>query len=301
MAKTKAKRKQPKLRRIRAPRALLDKAALAHAVLLMDPCGAPLTHPVYAGGDSGYLIRAETFFSFATGTTPGVTAGIMHWVPGAINTTGTDLTFVDVATGATTATLGTVAGKESPGAAFLRSQASMYRCVAACAKISYVGSESTRSGRLFWGNTSGGYLTPGDTVSPDGACNGLQNYLRTPPTEIEVKWIPNDADALLVDPNLASTVDQVRRGAITVAIGGLPVNVGLVVRLTAVYEWQPATAAGLAVPTHSRATSNNTLDQVLNYVQSAARVVKRGIDFTHMMGQVYGFMPSVPETRRLAY
>jgi hypothetical protein len=197
--------------------------------------------------------------------------------------------------------MGTDAAKKSPGAAFLANQASMYRCVAACARVSYVGAESTRSGRLFWGNTSGGYLNQGDVVSPDGVCNGLQNYLRTPPTEVEIRWIPNDSDALLVDPGLTSTVDQVRRGAITIAIGGLPAGTGLVVRLTAVYEWQPATTAGLAVPTHSRATSNNTLDQVLNYVQAAARVVKRGIDFTHMMGQVYGFMPSVPETRRLAY
>lgn len=88
----KAMRKSPRSRK--APRKTrqllpLDKPALEYANLLVDPCTAPLVHPIYAGGDSGYLFRAESTFSWASDATQ--TAGVLHWTPNAIGINGIDL------------------------------------------------------------------------------------------------------------------------------------------------------------------------------------------------------------------
>lgn len=277
----------------------LDTPALAYARLLADPCGSPLAHPVYAGGDGGYLIRCETFVTFANGV--GNSAGILHWVPGAIAADGNELILNSVADGSVAAAIGTSGTVLAPGRAFLAANAVAYRCVAACVKIGYAGSESTRSGRLHYGRTAGAYLDPGQVVGPDNAAQGLPHYTRTPPAEVEINWIPTDADQLLVDPNTPTTVDRLRRGAITIAASSLPATVGLTVRMTAIYEWQPGQGQGLAVPYESRARSRNTLDQVLNVVQKAAQGAKRMAGAASDMAYVYGLMPTYQVNRGIAY
>lgn len=278
----------------------LDAQALAYAKLLADPCGAMLTHPIYSGGEGGYLVRCESFFSFATGA--GNTAGILHWVPGAANATGTELMVNAAADGGTAIAIGTAVGINTPGRAFLSDTVAQYRCVAACARVAYQGSESTRAGRIHYGQTSGGFLNTLEVQSSDSAAQGLPHYSRTPPTEIEIKWTPTDADQLMVDPTGAEVAsDRGRRGAITIAAGGLPANVGLTVRLTAIYEWQPAAAKGLAVPMESRARSRNTLDQVLNFVQKAYATAHRVGGAVADMSQTYGIMPAYDVRRALAY
>lgn len=278
----------------------LDAQALAYAKLLADPCGAMLTHPIYSGGEGGYLVRCESFFSFATGATN--TAGVLHWVPGAANATATEL-MINAAVDATTSVaIGTSAGIQTPGRAFLTDTVAQYRCVAACARVAYQGSESTRAGRIHYGPTTGGFLNTLESTSSDGAAQGLPHYSRTPPTEIEIKWTPTDADQLMVDPNGAEVPqDRGRRGAITIAVGGLPANVGLTVRLTAIYEWQPSVNKGLAVPMESRARSRNTLDQVLNFVQKAYSTTQRISGAVMDLSQTYGMMPAYDVRRALAY
>jgi len=123
-----------------------------------------------------------------------------------------------------------------------------------------------------------------------------------------VLWVPNDADQLFVNPNaLLSEEDRKRKASITVAANVLPAGEGLIVRQTAIYEWQPVQTAGIAVPANSRARTNNTLDQVLNYVQNvlngaasragtAAGMAGRSA-LAGMMGSMYGIIPAIPMRR----
>lgn len=67
----------------------LDKAASDYARLLVDPETAPLVHPIFAGGEGGYLFRAESTFS-ALGTGAANTGGVFHWTPNAIGSNGLD-------------------------------------------------------------------------------------------------------------------------------------------------------------------------------------------------------------------
>jgi len=62
----------------------MDASARAYAMLLSDPCGAPLTHPLYAGGEGGILVKAESVFNLVAGTD---TKALVHWTPGAMGTT----------------------------------------------------------------------------------------------------------------------------------------------------------------------------------------------------------------------
>lgn len=292
---------------MRVARQVLDGQAIDYAKLLLDPCGARLTHPVYAGGEGGYIVRTETFTTFFNG--PGITAGIFHWAPGAVNSSNTELLFTNVANGTTVANAtSTGAG---PGKTFL-ANTSVARCVAACVKIGYSGSESSRAGRIFYGRTSASLINNSDPVVPQTVMGALPYYSRTPVNEIEVIWTPNDADQLFTDPNEAEgPQDRRRRAAITVAASSLPADVGLTFRMTAIYEWQPTNDIGIAVPANSRSTSNNTLDHVLTAVQNALNGAASmaghaaGSFATSalgtVMGNVYGQIPSFPISRATQY
>jgi hypothetical protein len=61
--KKRVARKAPVPKGIVAYRQMLDKMALDYARLLLDPCNAPLSFPVYGGADGSYLVRCESFVS----------------------------------------------------------------------------------------------------------------------------------------------------------------------------------------------------------------------------------------------
>jgi hypothetical protein len=302
-----SKRRAPQ----RLARTVLDGQAIDYAKLLLDPCGARLTHPVYSGGEGGYIVRTETFTTYFNGA--GITAGVFHWTPGAINSDNTELLFTNVANGTTAAAA--TASALGPGKSFL-ANTSVARCVAACVKVGYSGSESSRAGRIHYGRTSASLINSGESVVPHTVMGALPYYSRTPVTELEVLWIPNDADQLFTDPNAPEgPQDRRRHAAITIAASSLPSDVGLTFRMTAIYEWQPSNDLGLAVPANSRATSNSTLDQVVTAVQSTLNGAASlaGVAVGNMagnfarsavgslMGGVYGLMPTFPTTRSNQY
>lgn len=233
-----------------------------YARLLMDPCAAKLTHPVYSGAEGGILIRAESFATYGAGTN---TAGVLHWTPGAIGATNTEL----LVAGADTAVLSVpmAATTAAPGKTYLAANAVAVRVVAACLIVTYPGSELSRSGRVHYGHTSGALIDLGDSLNSDQVSGTLEHFERTPATAIEIVWKPNDADQLFTDPNattLASEKD--RKAAITFSWAGLPASTGLTFKFVAVYEYQPVRALGIANPSMSRSTAPETLDRVLNYI-----------------------------------
>ncbi len=303
-----AKKQQRRPRMVVPRNVALDPPALAYARLLSDPCNAPITHPIYPGTDAGFLFRAESFANIADpGAGAATTCGMIHWTPGYVNADNTEWIFTNNANPATTGSL--IAAASTPGKAFLAANARAVRCIAACMKITFTGSESGRSGRLHYGHTNAGMLDLGQVTSVDQIAQTLQHYSRTPADTVEIIWKPNIADAQFVDPT-ATAVPALRdaRASVTMAVAGLPTGTGMTVHFTAVYEWTPAVNLGVAHNALGKARSRNSLDDVQDYL------VERGFSFVRSVAgqagtalgagivagisQTFGLMPTVP--RRMA-
>lgn len=288
----------------RARRAPLDDAAASYARLLVDPCNAPLAQPVYPGGDSGFLFRAESFVTFGNGATD--TSGVVHWTPGYVNSNATELISAGTTGGSVSGSLGNFT--QSPGRSFLTANAKGVRCVAACMKVTYPGAENGRSGRVHFGLTQAGMLDTAVSVTPDNVAQTLQHYSRTPAETIEIIWKPNISDTEFNDPTEgASPAIRDRKAAITVAWAGLPASVGLTFHLTAVYEWTPAVGLGVGHNTLGKARSRNSLDDVLDFlvasgfgfVRNSAAAVGQGLaaGVLDTVSRAFGLMPAQSRSR----
>lgn len=300
MAKTKATKKiTPGRRRqvpkaTRLPRRLLDPPGAAYARLLADPCNAPLSHPVYGGANGGLLMRARSVFSVNAVAN---TAGYLHWTPGAIGNTNSELISAEYVS---TGTSGAAAGMgNAPGKTFLTTNSTSYRPVAACMQLYYLGSENSRQGFVLLDNTMGGFIDIGGTYSTDLLSRGLSQYVRTPGACVEAIWKPTMADETWIDPSVATApVDKDRRGSLTIAWGGLPPGVSLSVVLTAIYEWEPSAACGLATATESRSTSTNSVREVMDFLLARGTRFIRGVGTELAMGALAGGVQFAQRTAR---
>lgn len=300
---TKAKKKvaaRPKVRKPRGQlRTILDSAAASYANLLVDPCNAALVPPIFPGGGSGFLFRGESFFTL--GTNVGNKAGFLSWTPSYVNSTSSEVVVGISTDGNTAVTAGTNSG--APARTFLSNNARAARCIAACLKVTFPGAESVRSGRIHFGHVAGGNVDVGDTFSPDAVAQLLVNYSRTPTDTIELFWKPDIADVEFTDPGAASSaVIKDRKSALAVAWAGLPDAVGLTFHLTAVYEWMPSQALGVGNNTKGKAVSRNTLDEVIDFVNSRFDWVKHnlgGLDMRTVVttAAAFGAMPTVQRAR----
>lgn len=307
MANKKNKKNKPKRAVTVVQRSVisrLDEKAKEYARLIMDPCAAPLTHPVYPGGDAGFLFRAESFVTLFGGATE--TAGVVHWTPGYVNASNTDLLLITASNGVATTAM--VANNSGPGKSFLASNARGVRCVAACLKVTFAGSESVRSGRVHYGHTTAGTIDLGQTVSADQVAQLLQHYGRTPTDTIELYWRPGIADTEFNDPTeTASAVIRDRKSSLTVAAAGLPAAVGLTFHFTAIYEWTPAQNLGLANNSLGKNMSKNSMDDVIDAITRTGftfvkHVGMAGLNYmtggaSSMIQQVFGLMPSTGRNR----
>lgn len=246
---------------------------------MADPCASRIVHPVYPGGDAGFLFRSETFISL--GAAGSDTGGILHWTPGYPNASNTEL-LAGTAVGPTTGTTCAV-NSGAPGRAFLGSNAHGARCIAACLKITYSGSESSRSGRVHYGHTQAAMIDAGEIVTINNVAEALQHYTRTPPETIEIFWKPNLADCDFCDPSVSSQAQiRDRKSSITVAFTGLPISAGLTFHMTAVYEWTPRVGLGVASNALGKSVSKNTLDEILDFLTT------RGFVFVKQAGMAFG-------------
>lgn len=266
-------------------RRALDAKALEYARLLVDPCAAPLCHPVYPGGDSGFLFRVESVNTFANAS--GNNAGYVHWTPGYVNGSTTEMIAAGGA-GSTTALIN-VTVPSNPGRQFLIDNASAVRCVAACMKITYPGSEQNRSGRIHYGHTQAGLIDFGDSITVDDLAPNLQHYGRTPPDTLELVWRPGIADVEFNDPSAtASATIRDRKTSLTAAWAGLPNTIGMTVHFTAVYEWLPKTGKGLAANMAGKNTSTNTMDEVLDEINRYFPWVRGALHATTAAAGAFG-------------
>lgn len=266
-----AQRRRPRISMAPAARVrtMLDSQAVAYRNLLLDPCNANFAHPVYAGGTGGILCRFTS--TVLMGNLPGETGFIFHWTPGCM-TTGQDEITV---TGFANPSLPTVAVGNfgSPGKDFLPVNATNFRCVSACATLTYVGSELNRSGSVWFGQTVGQLCNIGTAYVGIDMPKSLPKNIRTPDSSVDVIWRPGTSDEDYSTPQDSFADDPTNkddRGAITIVATGLPPAVGLQIRLTAVYEYQPRYNTGMTIAANARSTSNNTLNQVLNTISDHA-------------------------------
>lgn len=284
-----AKRRQVNKRRprMRVPRLMaLDTAAAAYARLLVDPCAATLTHPIYVGGDGGYLGRYEAdFLTNNTGVggflfTPG---GMGISADGTISTSGNNsmmqlINNGDLLQPATDSSACRWAVKgaaiEQPGYAALFPISAAVRPVAACLQVYYPGSELNRAGVISLARVNAGSILGdtgnGPTVAQYRAISNI--VMRTPADHAEIKWQPSDGDMLYTDPTLITPPREMeRKNALLLTYSGLPiVATGCIrIRLVVTYEWMPgAISGGILSNQSSRARSRNSLDEVLNYLDS---------------------------------
>lgn len=270
--KTKPKRLKAKQSVMR----LFDQQAAAYAKLLLDPCHAPLTHPV-GSPTGGILFRSQTIIPLGALAT--TTCGVVHWVPGSLNNGNTELLFANGLAGSTPLTFATT--NTAPGKVFLAASASDMRCVAACMRIMYDGSEATRAGRIGYGNTIGGFVQTSTTTSTDALMAQMPVMERTPQATAEIRWKPTQFDDAMIDPQATLNLqDRDRRGALTAMIVGHPVGAPLTLELTAVYEYLPLAGQGIVAATTHGGNSNWTVSSVVNALSNAYENpwIKKGVD-----------------------
>jgi len=252
-----------------ALRPSLDADASKHARLLNDPCYAPLCHPIYDGADGGILFRAEVdYLLYVTATS---TCYTMVWSPGAVgvNAAGTTasnlvMTYADDSFTAVPAYNGNV--YQSPGATFLKANSAAATCVAACLEVFWNGTENNRAGIISYGNVPARTSIPGALVSADALSQPCTYAERVPNTKITLKWRPSAGDQITTDPSADTPgTELAKRNAIAYAARGIPIGQTLRVRLVAVYQYEPRIGTGV-VHNHARAMSNNTFEQVMNYL-----------------------------------
>lgn len=279
-------------------RTLLDGQALAYRNLLLDPCNGDFAHPVYGGGTGGILCRFTS--TIVVGNSAGETGFIYHWTPGAM-TTGQDELIVTGFSNPASANLAIGIGG-SPGKDFLPNNAMNYRCVSACATVSYTGSELNRSGSLWYGQTVGQLVNISTAYVGIDLPKSLSKNMRTPDESVDIIWRPGTTDEDYVvptDPYSEFPKQKSDRGSITIVASGLPAGVGLQIRMTAVFEYNPRYNTGMTVTTNARSRSNNTLNQILNTIPDnawsriggAALTLGKGLmktAATSMMSSVYG-------------
>lgn len=287
--------KRPNVR-VPRPRGGLDAAGAAYARLLTDPCNAPIVHPAYGGANGGLLMRSRSVFS--VNTTAGATAGYLHWTPGAIGTTNSELAAAEYIT---TGTSGTAAGiANAPGKAFLVANATSYRPVAACMQVYWSGSETARQGFVLLDNTLGGFIDLGGAYSTDLLSRSLSQFARTPGSMLELIWKPAMADETWIDPSaVTAAVDKDRRGAVSISWGGLPAAVGLSIVCTAVYEWEPNPVSGLASATESRSVTKNSVRDVMDSIQRTGYSFIRGVAGELVHGALAGGVAYAQRTNRM--
>lgn len=249
-----------------APPARFDNKALTYAKLLDDPCTGDLTRPIYSGSDTGYVTRFRTQFTVLD--SGAATCGFYHWIPGFNDGIGAFsllgyTSSADTVVGAPTAMGGP---SNVPGMSFFTS-ASEQRCVAACLRISYLGTELNRSGYIALGNIEAGSIAASGTYTTAQIAALLPYHDRVPDHTIEIKWLPGHQDQEFMTYGKQSAASPDGRKALTFAIGGLVATAGVLVELVSVVEWVPAAASGISAPT-AALNSSYQLNDVVNFLRS---------------------------------
>lgn len=244
----------------------LDTHAREWLHLLSDPCNAPLTAGCYAGLGSGMLYRTRTIVNPGASATdaycyfyPSNFAGNgyypLQWC--SVNVSGTG------PTNAYGATINGISG------------GTQMRCVAACLKLRYKGSELNRAGIVashltndptpVAGVPAG---TAGSYYSAESVATTAQTTYRLGETQHEVRWAPTQEDGAFRE--IGGPLSPTSRGnAVGLIAYGYPAGT-VVFELTAVWEIVPEAASGFVSPLIAP-RSANTVNDVLKTIGDIGR------------------------------
>lgn len=272
-------------------RIMLDGAAADHIRLLADPCNGKMVYPAYPSGQNGAVMRLRSVIQLGIGA--GETCGMFHWTPGAneyyCNGAATPSTTFAPVSSSVFSLLQTAAASNN---------GTMFRCVAACVKILYNGSENNRGGVIYAGNTAaasfGASTTGGVTATVATSVAPLPYTTRVPSNSMEVLWVPNEADQNYFSDNANSGAsvrqDSSTNAAITIGLIGLTAAVGVTLEVTGVYEVQFGATNNLVSsvgPPASSSPWSSVIRGLFDKIGGSTVLlngVKSAIDYASVMG-----------------
>jgi hypothetical protein len=276
----------------------LDSYGLAYAKLLADPCTAELVHPTYNSGTGGFLSRFESSVALFNGATD--TAGVLHWYPGRVGISGGTAATNFYTANSASATTGVIPAAGAlnwcAGAPFLTANAASCRCVAACLKVSYYGTELNRAGYVTLGNQLNDDVST--SISTEQISQTNTYRMRTPDDTVEFRWRPSDGDTAFSDPALNNGTGP-NNDRITMTVAGLTAATGVRIDTIAVYEWTFSARTANQVNDQKNITkSRNTLSDVIGFLDYWGDWAIEGVKvFAPVFGQGLAVAKSIVDKR----
>lgn len=249
----------------------MDAAAKAYAAMLLDPCGAPLSRPIYSGTGTGYLIRVQSSLTLDLTTFPNARVALFPGVYDPTTPAGPEvrgsLSWNQNSASNAVCVPYTQVLEAIPGYSFL-GQVSTFRPVAACMEITYTGANDAMRGMIGVRQTDYANTFYG-TSTIDQALMGSEKAGRVTEQTTTIRWVPSSDDQDWTNQIASSEYDGAKyrdeTGVEAAIVGGTGFfNFKCVV----IYEWHPkgygSTLTG--VP-RTPSPSRNTVTQVLQYLQ----------------------------------
>lgn len=251
-AKMPVKAQNKKARKVPATRGRvtsgLDAAGAAYAKMIVDPCNAPMLPPTYSGMGTGQYRRFRTIIAIPATSVEGT----FMFVPGANLYCVASHVVANIGLPYTFSTLGLFGSPELDST-------NESRCLAACVKIRYVGTEGERKGTIGLRTAPFNYVQGGQTTDNPTMLRECQVINRTGEVLHEVKFVPGAGDELFT-PNVGITVPTARTlGAFGFTYAGVQTG-SLQVEVTGIIEVELGSQlVSSVVPPTSRNTTNNVL------------------------------------------
>lgn len=234
----------------------LSAAEKAYARLLYDPCNAPIQLGMVADGYGTNVQRFSYDFAVLTGATD--TSMTLCISP-------SNLFIKHGFQSSDTANITFSSAYPFPGSGVISANARRYRCLAACAQITWVGAEQSRQGILAMGNAPD-YASSTTGATPSEVRSSLGYVTRIPDQTVGIKWRPSEFDLDWTINNNATS----NRNAIWLQAAGLPVSTTMRIRVVAVMEWDVDVGlnTGVPIPQYPPATQSNpnTLERALSWL-----------------------------------
>lgn len=256
------KKPSPTARRLQG---VLDKGAADWLRLMEDPCNAPLVRGCFPGLGGGMLFRTR----HEVGVGAAAVDSTIFFHP-AGNTSGTYYPIQWASSNTSGAAPTTRYGMQITGA---WASGSQVRCVAACIKVRYTGSELNRAGIVGHIMTNDPPFldgTPGGTAGVVPNCFLLrasaQTVYRLGEAAHEVRWLPANEDGNFIeDPIATYNTGNAVGFAVTGAAPG-----SIYYEVTAVWEVVPPVATNM-VPSLTAPPSSNTVNDVLRAIGNVGK------------------------------
>jgi len=226
----------------------LDASAAAYARMIVDPCNAPMLPPTYSGMGTGQYRRFRTILAIPATSVEGT----YMFTPGANTYFLASHVAGNVGLPYNFNSLGLFASPELDGA-------NESRCLAACVKIRYIGTEGDRKGTIGLRTSPFGYIFNGQNSDNPTMLRETQVINRTGEVLHEVKFVPGAGDELFT-PNAGTVVNTIRTlGSFGFTYGGIQPG-SLQVEVTGILEVETGSQlVSSVIPPMSRNTTNNVL------------------------------------------